>query len=68
MHTINIIKHVRNLTGWSQEVTGAKIGIGQHRVSLIERGLEPSPLEREKIIKALEREGIPLRIPIRGNE
>lgn len=63
MHEINLIRKIREIKGWSQQVAGEKIGIGQHRVSLIENGLNPREAEKEQIVKAFEREGIPLLIP-----
>jgi transcriptional regulator with XRE-family HTH domain len=51
--TMSGIKQLRIQKGLTQSELGKRAGIGQHRVSLIERGLNPRKGELDKLRKAL---------------
>ena len=51
---VSIMKIERVKKDWSQQDLSALTGIGQWRLSLIERGLVPSGEEAEKISRVLE--------------
>ena len=46
------IKQLRRSRKWTQVELGKRADIGQHRISLLERGLEPKPKELERLKKA----------------
>jgi transcriptional regulator with XRE-family HTH domain len=47
----NIIRHLRVAKKWNQSTLAEKVGVSQRRISDIERGIEPTAAEVEKIIK-----------------
>lgn len=48
--TIRLMRLARHL---SQEALGRKVGVSQERISLLERGVKPTPEEERKLLDAL---------------
>lgn len=52
--TLRLMRLARRL---SQEALGQKIGVSQERISLLERGLKPTPEEEKKLLEVLAEGG-----------